>query len=180
MTAALGDRIKRLRLARDMTLKQVGDRAGVSATHLSEIERGKTSPTVGALVRIAAALGEEASRLVDEAAAPALAVVRADERRELSERGALLSVLSGPVVPADLTVVEIAVPAGAPVPRPGARGEEFVLVREGAVEVVLAQGARLLRDGDAAHFRAEDCLSIHNRGDRPARLLWVGSPAAAL
>ena len=55
----LGERLRRLRFARNLTLKEVEAKAHVSATHLSEIERGKTSPTVGALVRIARALGED-------------------------------------------------------------------------------------------------------------------------
>jgi transcriptional regulator with XRE-family HTH domain len=57
----LGERIKRFRLERNLTLKDVEVKAKVSATHVSEIERGMTSPTVGALTKIARALGTEPS-----------------------------------------------------------------------------------------------------------------------
>ena len=43
----MGRRIKMLRIARGMTLKDLEERGGISATHVSEIERGKASPTVG-------------------------------------------------------------------------------------------------------------------------------------
>ena len=42
----LGERLKRFRLDRNLTLKEVELKAKVSATHVSEIERGMTSPTV--------------------------------------------------------------------------------------------------------------------------------------
>src|SRR5215468_705674 len=61
----LGRRIRKLRLDRRMTLKQVEIASGLSATHLSEIERGRTSPTIGALVRIARALDKDASYFIE-------------------------------------------------------------------------------------------------------------------
>jgi len=49
--AEIGRRIKKVREEKHLTLKNVEAKAGISATHISEIERGKTSPTVGALMR---------------------------------------------------------------------------------------------------------------------------------
>jgi transcriptional regulator with XRE-family HTH domain len=69
MTAAigklLGRRIRRIRQEKGLTLKQIEARVGVSATHISEIERGKTSPTIQALERIAHALEVLPSHLID-------------------------------------------------------------------------------------------------------------------
>ena len=64
-TEELGRRIRKLRIERRMTLKQVEHAANLSATHLSEIERGRTSPTIGALVRIARALDKDASYFIE-------------------------------------------------------------------------------------------------------------------
>ena len=61
----LGRRIHGLRVERQLTLKQVEEASGLSATHLSEIERGRTSPTIGALTRIARALGRDASYFIE-------------------------------------------------------------------------------------------------------------------
>lgn len=178
MITGLGDRLKRLRLARDLTLKQVGVKAGVSPTHLSEIERGKTSPTVGALLRIAAALGEEASRLVDDEAPREVAIVRMGEHRELHGDGVTLRPLAGVVSRRELSIVELTVAPGASLQALGTGGEMFVLVLEGAVELALPAASRALREGDAVHCVGDDCAGACNRGDRPARLLWVSSPPA--
>ena len=61
----LGERIKRFRLDRNLTLKEVELKAKVSATHVSEIERGMTSPTIGALTKIARAMGTEPSYFLE-------------------------------------------------------------------------------------------------------------------
>lgn len=55
----LGTRVREIRQRRKMTLKDVECSSGLSATHISEIERGMTSPTVGALIRIAGALEKD-------------------------------------------------------------------------------------------------------------------------
>lgn len=178
--AQLGERIRRLRLARDLTLRQVGERAGLSPTHLSEIERGKTSPTVGALLRIARALGEDASRLVEPGAARRAVVTRRAERVLSLAGGGAFRSLSGAVDPHDLSVAEVDIPAGEPAPRQAECGEEFLFVLEGAVEITLEDERHLLARGDAIHYAASRPHHIHNRGAVRARVLWVASPPAVL
>src|SRR2546425_10447332 len=72
----LGRRIKLLRIARGLTLKDLEERGGISATHVSEIERGKASPTVGALGRIARALDLRPATLVAPRMLPEVTVDR--------------------------------------------------------------------------------------------------------
>ncbi len=62
---ALGSRVREIRQRRKMTLKDVEQSSGLSATHISEIERGMTSPTVGALIRIAGALEKDPGFFVE-------------------------------------------------------------------------------------------------------------------
>src|SRR5258706_1603277 len=80
--AELGRRIKLLRISRGLTLKDLEERGGISATHVSEIERGKASPTVGALGRIARALDLRPATLVQPRMLPQVTVARPDERQE--------------------------------------------------------------------------------------------------
>jgi transcriptional regulator with XRE-family HTH domain len=55
--AALGSRVRALRLQRGMTLKELGERAGLSHPFLSQLERGLARPSVASAERIASALG---------------------------------------------------------------------------------------------------------------------------
>jgi transcriptional regulator with XRE-family HTH domain len=52
----LQDRLKELRTNRDLTLKGVAERSGLSVSYLSDIERGRTTPTLNTLEVIAEAL----------------------------------------------------------------------------------------------------------------------------
>src|SRR5256884_6562203 len=67
---AIGSRVRALREAMDLSLRELGERAGVSAPMLSQVERGETSPTLAVASRIAAGLGLSPSPLLrlDEAA----------------------------------------------------------------------------------------------------------------
>jgi len=62
----IGARIKQFRLSKGLTLKDIELKANVSATHVSEIERGMTSPTVGALAKIAHAMGTDVAYFVEK------------------------------------------------------------------------------------------------------------------
>jgi transcriptional regulator with XRE-family HTH domain len=176
MSTELGERIKQLRLAQDLTLKQVGEKAKVSATHLSEIERGKTSPTVGTLVRIAHALGREPAHLVDEEAMPAVALTRRSERRTWSAGPLALSSLSPAISPHEISILEVFVgPGSASVAIPGETGEALAIVLEGEIEIAIDDKRHPLREGEALHFRLADPHSVR-AGTAGARLLWVTRP----
>jgi transcriptional regulator with XRE-family HTH domain len=175
-TTELGERIRQLRLARNLTLKQVGEKAKVSPTHLSEIERGKTSPTVGALVRIARALAEEPARLVAEDDLPAVSIMRRDERRAWSAGPATLRSLSHPIHPHELSILEIDLTGErGRVDMPGRAGEALVVVLDGDAEIELGGKQYALRTGDALHFALGDAHELRATGGR-ARVLWVTRP----
>lgn len=52
----LQDRLKELRTNKDLTLKGVAERSGLSVSYLSDIERGRTTPTLNTLEALADAL----------------------------------------------------------------------------------------------------------------------------
>ena len=52
----LGPRIRALRQARQVTLRELAERAGVTESFLSQVEREVTSPSIASVQRIARAL----------------------------------------------------------------------------------------------------------------------------
>lgn len=75
----LGNRLRSQRYLADMTLKEAGQRAGVSVSFLSDIERGKSNPSVPTLQRLAAAYGTSADSLLT---GHVVAQPMPDDRRE--------------------------------------------------------------------------------------------------
>ena len=177
----LGARIKRFRLERNLTLKEVEVKAKVSATHVSEIERGMTSPTVGALTKIAKALGTEPSFFLQGDDNQPVVIVRRDNRRALnySDWGARIESLSLGARGADMSLLEVELDAGLSqsLPAWSHEGEELIHIRKGVVEIALGDERHLLKEGDSVHFRSRDPHTVRNIGDGPARIVWVASPA---
>src|SRR5687767_2868670 len=81
----IGRRIRTVRRERALTLRQVASAAGLSATHISEIERGHTTPTVGALLRVAHALGKEPHYFLETERLPEVSLVRAQDEQRVHE-----------------------------------------------------------------------------------------------
>jgi transcriptional regulator with XRE-family HTH domain len=60
----LGQHIRRLRRERGMTLEQLASLAGISASHLSRLERGQTQPSFKVAAALANHLGVAPSDLL--------------------------------------------------------------------------------------------------------------------
>ncbi len=174
----LGRRVKAERLARDMTLKQVADAAGLSPTHISEIERGRTSPTVGALMKIAHALDKSATYFVEEEALPTVSVVRRADRptHTVTDQGrdvASASYLTVGIPAGRLRVVELGDIGAGPVAGSAHEGEDILLVTAGRVRVTVGEKLYELSEGDCIQFRGSLKHSVERAGEGPAQVLWV-------
>lgn len=64
--AIVGRNVRRLRLARELTLDELAEAAGVAVRGLGALERGQANPSLAALGRVAAGLGVPLSELVEE------------------------------------------------------------------------------------------------------------------
>lgn len=180
----LGERIKRARLAKNLTLKEIERKAEVSATHVSEIERGMTSPTVGALERIARALDARAADFLRGDTRETVSVVRRANRPTLSDPASAGSFqrLSRGVRGAAMSVVVIEIDPGH-ADRPTVlehRGEQFFHVLHGVVEVTTATGRWVLKEGDSLHERSDVDHALRNIGDGSARIVWSALPPLTL
>src|SRR5580704_5772863 len=78
----LGPRIRALREAMDLSLRDLAERSGVSAPMLSQVERGETSPTLQVANRIAHGLELRLSQLLRLDEDGSVTIVRKDDRRK--------------------------------------------------------------------------------------------------
>jgi transcriptional regulator with XRE-family HTH domain len=84
---AVGARVKSLRDAMDLSLRDLADRSGVSAPMLSQVERGDTSPTLAVAQKIAAGLDLTLSQLLRLDEDRHVVIVRTGDRRIRRRRG---------------------------------------------------------------------------------------------
>src|ERR1700733_9084813 len=97
--AVLGARVRSLREAMDLSLRDLAERSGVSAPMLSQVERGETSPTLQVATRIAHGLELRLSPLLRLDESGAVTIVRQGERRggPVANGGHRYEILSPPL-----------------------------------------------------------------------------------
>jgi len=152
----LGARIKRIRKARGLTLKDIEGRSQVSATHISEIERGKTSPTIGALARIAAALGKDTAFFLETENLDDVSLIKYEERHKLEFKSAAgyYQRLSHGIPGGRLQAYRLHLEPSAVLgyTHVNQEGEASIYCERGQVEFRANGETILLNPGDSAHF----------------------------
>jgi XRE family transcriptional regulator, regulator of sulfur utilization len=154
----LGARVKSLREAMDLSLRDLAERSGVSAPMLSQVERGETSPTLTVAARIAAGLDLSLSQLLRLDEDGHVVVVRRGQGRKRGRGGHRVEELTPPLPGqrADVSLHRLgpgAVTGGAddpPIHEPGSR----------ETAVVLAGTATLAVDGERHHLRVGDSVTF--------------------
>ncbi|MFH1681834.1 MAG: XRE family transcriptional regulator [Candidatus Eisenbacteria bacterium] len=179
----LGRRLKSIRLQKGLTLREVELLSGVSMTHTSQIERGMTSPTVGALEKLARALDKTASYFIEEAVLDETSLRSRDDRSTLiSEKcGLRLEGLSGGIAGGMLHFCYVkATPVLTEPPRRTHEGEEALTVLKGSIEVVVGEDRYRLRAGDSLHFRSNRPHVFYSNTRSGAEAVWVSTAAPVL
>jgi DNA-binding transcriptional MerR regulator/mannose-6-phosphate isomerase-like protein (cupin superfamily) len=176
--STVGSRLNRLRRTRGQSLRRLAEQAGLSASHLSSIERSMTHPSIAVLQGLAAALGTNMVDILGGETQSDQLVVRPKQRRPLD--GYLPGVKIEQLFRVE-TVLESLLFIVAPKAGSGAAychpGEEFLFMLEGEFKIVLdGTEEYLLRAGDSMTFASHRPHSFHNPGRCPARILWINTP----
>lgn len=179
----LGARVRALREAMDLSLRDLAERSGVSAPMLSQVERGETSPTLQVAGRIAAGLELRLSQLLRLDEDGAVTVVRKSDRRKgpMRVKGHSYEILSPPLPGqrAELSRHVLAPgavtggPGDPPVHEPGSR--ETALIESGAVTLHCDGERYELADGDCVTFDADLPHHFENHTREGALMLAIVS-----
>jgi transcriptional regulator with XRE-family HTH domain len=181
---AIGPRVRALREAMGLSLRDLADRSGVSAPMLSQVERGTTSPTLAVAARMAAGLELSLSQLLRLDEHGHVVIVRNGERRSRGRGGHRVEELTPPLPGqrADVSLHTLssgAATGGAddpPLHEPGSR--ETVVVLGGELALYVDGERHLLRKGDSVTFDAD--LPHHFENDGTAATTFVAVVAAGL
>jgi transcriptional regulator with XRE-family HTH domain len=177
---ALGADLRALRRTRKLTLAQTAQALGRSVGWLSQVERGKSDPSISDLRQIAAQYDVPVSLLFRERSAPpqeAGYVVRAGARRPIgSSVTGLMEELLSPDLTDDFEVIHSTfLPHSrlvASVTRPT---QEVGFVLSGQLEIEIVGTRHTLNAGDSFRLRGEP-FRWANRTADPAVAIWVIAP----
>lgn len=181
MRYRFGEKIREVRERRALTLREVAERAGVSESLVSQIERNRVSPAIDTLLSLAGALDLDLEYLfADFRKERAVKIVRGSERSTSGRPGVRYERLAR--MEGDgrlgLEAYLITLEAGAKTGHGeyGHPGFEFGVVSEGVAELEVGTRTHRLEAGDSASFQADVPHVVRNAGEAPLKLFWVVTP----
>jgi transcriptional regulator with XRE-family HTH domain len=173
----MGERLRLARRARGLSLRELSQRLGVSASLISQVETGRANPSVSTLYAIAAELDVSLDELLFEdrrpsasaAAAGATPVERMLQPRETRKRIRLASgvtwdrLTTASEPDAEFLFVSYEV------------GGASSYIIEGTLTVQIGFEVVVLRAGDAISFDSTTPHRLANQGDVPVHAIWFVS-----
>lgn len=152
-------RIRTWRNDARLTLQQLGDRSGVSASTIHKIENLQTVPTIAVLLKVAHGLARKPSEMLAEnEVGDQVSILRRDDRpRAQFGEGGEIEHLIGVIPRSQLDLWRIRLEPGIGVGMPGSQpwqfhGEVALIVEEGLLEATVGDEAYELGRGDSMHF----------------------------
>jgi len=169
ISSVVAENLRRVRDERGLSLARLAEVTGVSRAMLHQIERGKSTPTISVVWKIATALGLPFSALLARESASSVEVLRFDQSWQLRSRDGKFA--SRALFPLGGTrsaeFYELRLEPGAVEEsephRPGT--SENIAVNAGSLAVVVGDAEHVLEAGDAILFTADLPHRYEARGD---------------
>jgi transcriptional regulator with XRE-family HTH domain len=169
--ARLGAALKELRRARRLSQGELAALAGISASAISQAERGRRGLSLETLLVLTGRLNITLDELLRGQEAPGYRLARRDDPRH-AERDRPVALLDDPSAGLRAYVLRLS-PGATATPPFVHKGVELVTVASGLVQIGLATGTPVLRTGEALIADRSGVASWRNLTDREALVFWV-------
>jgi transcriptional regulator with XRE-family HTH domain len=179
--AQVGKRLQLLRNKAELSITELGRRAGVSAGMISQVERGLTNPSIKTLDRLRIALSVPLTALFDEESPVAHSTDQPDFVRKAGDRRSfpvgrqgLIKELLTPAGQHELQVMIIRIPGhAADKEMLMGEGEKAGLVLKGRISLEVDGKIAELAEGDSFQFSSMQSHSFRNPDNHEAQILWI-------
>jgi len=171
-----GQRFRRLRQRRNLSLVQVAGATGVSVGFLSALERGQMRASVATLTRIARFYRTNLLSFFDDSKKNSRLVLPKERRVLETTKGVRMELLAwgNKVMEPHLFRIKPGSGSGEPYTH---EGEEFLHVIRGTFEIWIGNDEHYkLRPGDSLYFESSTPHRWRNPGSSEAWLLWINTP----
>ncbi|WP_433180766.1 helix-turn-helix domain-containing protein [Actinoallomurus sp. CA-150999] len=178
----IGDRLRRARRQRELTIEQLAQATGLTKGFLSQVERDRANVSVASLLRICEVLGVRVGELFDDGES---GLVPGDRRPALHFGGSgVQDFLLTPRANRTIQVIQSTVAPGGNSEGDGdppyrTRSDaQFIHVTKGEFEITLDGEVLRLKAGDSLTFTGREKRSWRNpSADEDAELLWMLTPS---
>ena len=180
MKYQFGEKLREIRERKKMTMRDVAEKAGVTESLISQIERNKVSPAIDTLFSIAEILEIDLEYLFsDFKKSKAVQIIHKDEREVHVAKGVVYEHLSRASnnehgIEAYYLVIEPGKEKGDP--EYGHVGMEMGIILQGKGELSYGKDTYKLAAGDSLSFASDIPHIIKNTGSTPLKAYWVVTP----
>ncbi|MCQ2593052.1 MAG: XRE family transcriptional regulator [Treponema sp.] len=178
-----GEKLRQVREHKGYTLKVVAQKAGVSESLVSQIERNHVSPAIDTLLALADVLDINLEYLFEEYRKERpVQITRADERAKITEEDVFYEELANPASSDGEHSIEayiIKIPRNSHTYRGsyGHLGREIGIITKGTAKLKYDNKEYILETGDSVSFSASVPHVLENAGDSNMEAIWVVTPA---
>ena len=174
----IGDKIRRLRVDKQLTREELANRCELSKGFISQLENDLTSPSIATLIDILDILGTNLTEFFSEDTNEKIAFSKDDmfetENEELKYN---LMWLVPNAQKNDMEPIMITIkPGGQYIEEEPHEGEEFGYVLSGAIYLHLGEKKVKVRKGESFYFKPKANHYISNAGKISAKVIWISTP----
>ena len=172
----IGQKIKKLRVQKGLTLEELASRSELTKGFLSQLERDLTSPSISTLNDILEALGSSLSEFFMEEKEEKVVFQKSDffidERDDYTINWIVPNTQKNSMEP---ILIEIPM-GGSSFELEPHSGEEFGYVLEGNVTLVCGDKKYTIKKGETFYMNGKNFHYIENTKKTVAKVLWVSTP----
>jgi transcriptional regulator with XRE-family HTH domain len=186
MKYQFGEKIREIRERKQMTMREVAEKARVSESLISQIERNRISPAIDTLLKIIDILDIDPDFIFrDFKKDRPVNLVRANEVKRAIIDGVTYEQLSYTLSSAEEHAIEayfLEIPPGGKSGNDeyGHIGKELGVMVKGRGECTVGKRVYALKEGDSISFSADAPHQLRNTGKRPLRAFWIITPPKRL
>ncbi|EQC2335115.1 helix-turn-helix domain-containing protein [Listeria monocytogenes] len=174
----IGKRIKNLRLSKNLTQEELGERTDLTKGYISQLERDLSSPSIETLFAILEVLGSTPKDFFDEEEHNQKVIYGELEHTffEDEEKGYRIKWLVPESNEKEMEPVLLEIEANCCFKSfEPSLSETFAYVLKGEVTVLLGRNEYVAKKGEAIYFHAADEHQIINRSNEQATLILVAT-----
>lgn len=177
-----GEKLKKVRERKNLTLKSLSQAVGVSTSLLSQIENNKVSPSIDTLLAITDELDIDPEYVFRDLKKPRkVKIVRRDERSQMRLQKVIYEQLSAPIGAEEEYAFEVLELTLAPQAQRGNDefghlGREMGIIISGSGRLQYGSQEYELTEGDSVCFSSEMPHLLVNTGEGELKAIWIVSP----
>ena len=172
----IGEKLKELRIQRNLTQEELADRSELSKGFISQVERNLTSPSIATLTDLLESLGVSLQNFFVDNSDEKIVFQPHDMFEKQDEEKKITWLIPDAQKNCMEPILLELVAGGKSHTLPPFEGESFGYVLKGQVQLIIGKRTTLIKKGASFCFHPSATHYLQNLSEKPATVLWVTTP----